>query len=332
MDVININGKLYDPYFILGVTKDDTNDHITKAFRKRVKKYHPDKYTNEYDKKKYECYFKILVESFEYIKEKRTGKKSIHLIDKSKYKHEVKQKEYDINKFNNDFNDNVKKNNVKNDPNDYGYGENYVRLKNVDEYDNLKVDLVNLFGNKKFSNKQFNKIFEWNKYKNSENDNSKQLIQIHKTTDGFNGYNSCTIDNSFSLVSSYNGLMITGDDLGEKGIGYWGNNYSDYSIVHKGIKNPEKKPRIPRNFSAEKYINEKQKEQTNKKDFKIYNNDKNALYQKQYEDLIEKEKIDKEIVIKYIHKYNKDISTAALNDELEKSQSYKDVLQKYITF
>ena len=44
MDVIDIDGKSYDPYFILGVTKDDSSEHITKSFRKRVKKYHPDKF------------------------------------------------------------------------------------------------------------------------------------------------------------------------------------------------------------------------------------------------------------------------------------------------
>jgi curved DNA-binding protein CbpA len=321
MDVIDINGKLYDPYFILGVTKDDSSDHITRSFRKRVKKYHPDKYKNDVDKKKYECYFKILVASFEYIKEKRTSKKSIHLIDKSKYKHEVKPKSCNIDSFNKDFD------NIKRDPNDYGYGENYTRLENIKEYDNLKVDLVNLFGKKKFSNKQFNKIFEWNKYKNLENDQSENTKQlIHKTTDGFSCYNSGIIDNSCSLVSSYNGLMIAGDDLGERGIGYWGNNYSDYSIVHKGAKNPVKKPKIPRKFTIDENIIDT----SNLNDTKIYNEDKYGLDKKQYNDLLEKEQLDKEIVLKYIHKYEKQIADKALNDELEKSQSLTDILQKYI--
>jgi|UniRef100_A0A6C0AMZ2 curved DNA-binding protein CbpA len=322
MEVIDINGKLYDPYFILGVTKDDSSDHITRSFRKLVKKYHPDKYTDKTDKQKYESYFKILVASFEYIKEKRSGKKSIHLIDKSKYKHEVKPKDCNIDSFNKDFD------NIKRDPNDYGYGENYTRLKNTEEYDSLKVDLVNLFGKKKFSNKQFNKIFEWNKHKNLENDptnNANQLI--HRTTDGFSCYNSTIIDNSCSLVSSYNGLMIAGDDLGERGVGYWGNNYSDYSIVHKGIKNPAKKPRIPKNFT----INNKN-QKSDEKDINVYDEDKHGLDKKQYNDLLEKERLDKEVVLKYMHKYQKDISDKALNDELDKSQSYIDVLQKNINF
>lgn len=322
MDVIDIDGKLYDPYFILGVTKDDSSDHITKSFRKKVKKYHPDKYTDKNDKKKYESYFKILVASFEYIKEKRTNKKSIHLIDKSKYKHKVEPKKCDIDSFNKDFD------NIKRDPNDYGYGHNYTRLENTEEYDKLKVDLVNLFSKKKFSNKQFNKIFEWNKYKNLENDpseTSKQLI--HKTTDGFSCYNSSIIDNNCSLVSSYNGLMIAGDDLGERGVGYWGNNYSDYNIVHKGVKNPVKKPKIPRKFTIDEYI---EKSNSDINDTKIYNEDKYALDKKQYNDLLEKERLDKEMVLKYMHKYQKQIVDKALNGELDKSQSLTDVLQKYI--
>lgn len=326
MDVIDINGKLYDPYFILGVTKDDSSDHITKLFRKKVKKYHPDKYKNALDKKKYECYFKILVASFEYIKEKRMGKKSIHLIDKSKYKHEVKPKSCDIDSFNKDF-DNSKS---KKDPNDYGYGENYTRLEKVEEYENLNVDLVNLFGKKKFSNKQFNKIFEWNKYKNSEKDESEMTKQlIHKTTDGFSSYNSGIIDNNCSLVSSYNGLMIAGDDLGERGIGYWGNNYSDYSIVHKGVRNPVKKPKIPRKFSIDEYI---ENSKNNTSESAIYNEDKYALDKKQYNDLLKKEQLDKEIVLKYINKYQKEIAEKALNDELEKSQNLKDILQQHISY
>jgi hypothetical protein len=121
--------------------------------------------------------------------------------------------------------------------------------------------------------------------------------------------------------------MIAGDDLGERGIGYWGNNYSDYSIVHKGVKNPVKKPKIPRKFSIDEYI---EKSNSDIDDSKIYNEDKYALDKKQYNDLLEKEQLDKKIVLKYIKKYQKDISDKALNNELDKSQSLTDVLQKYI--
>ena len=60
MDVIEIDGKTYDPYFILDVTREDSSSHIVKSFREKVKKYHPDKYTDPKKKEKYEKYFKIL--------------------------------------------------------------------------------------------------------------------------------------------------------------------------------------------------------------------------------------------------------------------------------
>lgn len=335
MDTINVDGKLYDPYFILGVTKEDSNDHITKAFRKKVKKYHPDKYIDKTDKKKYECYFKILVESFEYIKEKRTGKKSIHVIDKSKYKHEVKKdKEKSQTEFNKEFDSKMK----INDPNDHGYGENYSTMKSVKDYDNLEINNVNLFGKQKFSNKKFNKMFEWHKQQHDKEKEKTSNQLIHRTTDGFYGYNSASVDNC-SLVSSYNGLMIVGDDLGEKGIGYWGDNYSDYYWAHNNVKNPSKKVRIPRHFKGEvdeeELIN-KNKAKDKREDMeevfksKSFHDEKNLLYKKQYDELLEKERSDKELVMKYIHKYKQSITDAALNNELEQSQTYVDVLQKYI--
>ena len=68
MDVIEIDGKTYDPYFILDVTREDSSSHIVKSFREKVKKYHPDKYTDP--KKKEKCEFflkKILKKSMQYI-------------------------------------------------------------------------------------------------------------------------------------------------------------------------------------------------------------------------------------------------------------------------
>ena len=38
MDIITVDGKKYDPYFILDVTKDDTADNITKSNRTKVKR------------------------------------------------------------------------------------------------------------------------------------------------------------------------------------------------------------------------------------------------------------------------------------------------------
>ena len=92
MDIITINNKQYDPYFILDVTKDDTYDHISKSFRKKVKKYHPDKYTDKKQKEKYECYFNILTESFEYIKNKRKNANDLQINRKKENTKENKEK------------------------------------------------------------------------------------------------------------------------------------------------------------------------------------------------------------------------------------------------
>jgi hypothetical protein len=50
---------------------------------------------------------------------------------------------------------------------------------------------------------------------------------MHKTTDGFFGYNTGTLDGT-PLVHSYNGILIIGDDLGETGVGYYGKDYADF--------------------------------------------------------------------------------------------------------
>ena len=73
MDVITVDGKQYDPYFILDVTRDDTDKHISKSFREKVKKYNPDKYTDKEKKRKYEQYFKILSESYRYIQDRKSN-------------------------------------------------------------------------------------------------------------------------------------------------------------------------------------------------------------------------------------------------------------------
>ena len=112
MDVITINDKKYDPYFILGVTKDDSLEFIHKEYRKKVKKYHPDKYTDEKQKQKYECYFKILVESFEYIKDKRVNTHDLQ-INRKNDKKDTKVKNINKDELK-EFNKNFKKDDKKN--------------------------------------------------------------------------------------------------------------------------------------------------------------------------------------------------------------------------
>lgn len=341
MDVITINDKKYDPYFILSVTKDDNLDFIYKAFRKKVKKYHPDKYTDEKQKQKYECYFKILVESFEYIKDKRLNTHDLH-INRRKDKNDKDKNDKDKNtnedmnseelkRFNKKF---VEKKETK-DKKTKGQQEKDKRIKSKEEYSNFKPTYFNPLSKKKFSNEEFNKIFEYNKkiqQKENDEDKIKEKSLIHLTTDGFNAFNSGQINSNCALVSSYNGLLITEDDLEESGIGYWGNEYSDYKMSFKlSAKNPTSKLNV-------KKIKNKQDEivkkgiQNNK--IKIasgsFKNQQEHFVKTTYESLLQKEKKDKEMVLKHLHKYDENTVNKALNGELESSIKYTSILQKYI--
>ena len=94
-------------------------------------------------------------------------------------------------------------------------------------------------------------MFEYQKQV-EESEQNNEIGLIHKTTDGFYGYNTADIKDC-ALVSSFNGLLITGDDLGESGVGYWSNNYGDYRQSYKSAKNPENKIKVPKEFKT-KYV------------------------------------------------------------------------------
>jgi curved DNA-binding protein CbpA len=333
MDVITVNNKKYDPYFILGVTKDDSLEFIHKEFRKKVKKYHPDKYTDEKQKQKYEAYFKILVESFEYIKDKRVNTHDLQINRKNSIK-DTKVKK-DINKDElKEFNKNFKKD--KEDKKNGKKNKESKRLNNEEEYSSFKPTYYNPLTKKKFSNEEFNKIFEYNKMiqkKQEDEDRIKEKSLIHLTTDGFNAFNSAQVGSNCALVSSYNGLLITEDDLEESGVGYWSNEYSDYRISFKSsAKNPTSK------LNMKKIKNDTQVDNVSKgiknNNIKIgsgsFKNQQTHFVKNTYESLLEKEKKDKEIVLKYLDKYDENTRNKALNGELETSIKYTSILQKYI--
>jgi curved DNA-binding protein CbpA len=339
MNVITIEGKQYDPYFILDVTKEDSLEHIKKTFRAKVKKYHPDKYTDLLKKAKYEKYFKILSESYQYIKNKRQD--TLPMTNPLPSKGDQIKKNIDLDNFNKTFE-------KSKDPNHFGYGDDYNRIERIEDYENIDVKYCNQFENSKFTTKEFNKIFEYNK--NSEDDDKDKVItksMIHKTTDGFFGYNTSDITNC-ALVSSFNGLLITGDNLGERGVGYWGNNYSDYKFSYKTSKNPNSKiiikkddtnkdNTIEKKITSEeisKYKNEydqhKYKRGYGQNTSGNFSQQGNLLYKKTYEDLVKKEFEDKDMVIKYITQYSTKIIDQALSGELPESRKYSSALRKYI--
>lgn len=341
MDVITVDGKEYDPYFILDVTRDDPDKHISKSFREKVKKYHPDKYTDKEKKIKYEKYFKILSESYQYIKNKRSNKGDLSgSYKKTNKKQTVKKKtREDFEELNKSCDKKVE----LLDSNDFGYGENYKRMQKIEDYDNEDIVFCNQFDKKKFSISEFNRIFEYNQ-RNEDTDKVVSKALIHKTSDGFSGYNSGDLGSS-ALVSSFNGLLITGDDLGERGIGYWGNNFSDYKYSYKkSSKNPDKQIRVPENFKS-KMKNEKFNENVEKKysEYKTkysnerigktgsFKNEQDILYKNTYDNLLEKEEYDKNLVMKYINQYDKETIKMALSGELDQTPTYMSTLKKYIT-
>jgi len=59
--------KMSDPYKVLGVTRDATDDEIKKAYRTLSKKYHPDANINNPHKDKAEEMFKLVQEAYQQI-------------------------------------------------------------------------------------------------------------------------------------------------------------------------------------------------------------------------------------------------------------------------
>jgi curved DNA-binding protein CbpA len=340
MDVIEIDGKTYDPYFILDVTREDSSSHIVKSFREKVKKYHPDKYTDPKKKEKYEKYFKILNESYRYIKDKRESVSKIRRLDdknqnsknqNSKNRKQVKldktfKEQSDLDDFNKSFkqSDSVKQTDLEEQD------QNYERLQRKEDYDNIDVKVYNQFEERKFKLDEFNKMFEYTK--GEENDISKKSL-VHKTTDGFYGYNT---SDTFALVSSFNGLMIVGDNLYQNG--YWGSGYSDYKHSYKMSKNPNSKIIIPKDkINKTDKILKNPIKNIDRKDREIppasgtFSQQENTLNKKIYDDLLKKELEDEAIVKQYISQYNESIVKKALSGELDQDIKLTSVLRRYIT-
>lgn len=337
MELICIDDEYYDPYIILGVVQDDTDEHIAKAFKIRAKKYHPDKArkNNTEEIKKYEHRFKLILKSYEYIKNKRTNNlKNNHQNIQKEVKTKFSTTE-EIKQFNENF---EKATGIS--PNDFGYGD-YKRMESVDDYKEFKINIINQFRNKKFSSKKFNKIFEYLQSLEDDNSDNQNKSLIHKTTDGFYGYNTSNLNNC-AMVSSYNGLLITGDNLGESGVGYWDSNYGDYRLIYKKPKNPDKQIKLPSEFKSrvddtektvktrdyKKYTNE-----YNNTNFKRNNvsfqNEQDIIYKKSLEQLVEKQEEDKKMVLKYINQYDNETIQQAMNNTLDKSPNFIEMLKEH---
>jgi DnaJ domain len=318
LDVVEVDNKLYDPYHILGVTKDDDDKTILDAFRKRVRKYHPDKVQDPEKKTKYGTYFRILLMSLKYIQNKRSL--CSRKVTKGHCTPMVESRgddEKDTHKYD-----------------EHGYGD-YDRYSNVKDYKNDTINIVNPFGRKKYSPKKFHRLFEYIKANHERDENADNSVAlIHRSTDGFYGHNAGDLGNC-ALVSSFNGLMITSDHLGKEGIGYYGANYSDYKQSYDKAPNPDKTINIPSNFSySHKKQNtagctnvplwEHQDDQDNPNEQINLSKETENLHKRAVKMLKEQAEKDKQRVLEYQHMYDRSTFQQALDGELETSPSLLD--------
>lgn len=343
MDSIVVDNTSFDPYFMLDVTPLDTKEHITKSFRKKAKMWHPDKIPQkertELKIKRHQHHFKVIVECYEYI----MGK-----IDKTAYSKKYQNKaEMQV-----PINDNLKIKNIDNsselnnfnlefdrsrptNPNDFGYKID-PRISKIEDYDTFEFKPYQLFNEKQYNPDDFNKTFEFQKQQ-QEQPNS-EIGLYYKTTDGFNAFN-CGELGGASPVSSFNGVMITGDKFGESGSGYYDTNYSDYKNSFNVPKNPSKKVKIPNDFkgtprkinplSKSDMENQMNMRQTNigpigsgnKNDFKLQEQE---LLKKQEQDILNKINNDKNFILQYQHMYSPNIIQDALNNNLITSPDYSN--------
>ena len=56
-----------DPYKILGISRDATDDEVKKAYRQLSRKYHPDANVNNPDKDKAEEMFKLVQQAYQQV-------------------------------------------------------------------------------------------------------------------------------------------------------------------------------------------------------------------------------------------------------------------------
>jgi len=341
--MVFIDGVDYDPYFMLDVVKTDTDSKICSSYKKKIKKYHPDKinksqYT-EQELFRINTHYHVLNECFKEIMNTRGYGKPNHSFENKNFNKSCGSSngratlEENIKNFNDMFDSNR-----NSTPTDFGYGQ-HEHIQSVEEYDNFKPQLVNLFTNKKFNKKQFNKMFEYNKSIQEEDDCTQKSLCLYKTIDGFTGI-AQNIENA-APVNSYNGLIIIGDEYGQSGLGYYGNNFSDYKHSFSAPRNPKQYINVPQNFTLEedkfqttnieKELNiKKQSRSTSFTPQTSFNDAEKQHYDNIINDLEESERKQKETVLKYADKmYDFTTLQRALDGRLNTSERLLPNLKNY---
>ena len=231
-------------------------------------------------------------------------------------------------------------------PNDFGYhteriaaldddGKNFEDLKR--QYSTSQYRPQQLFDKKNFSPQDFNKAFEYQQTQFDGRTDDSQLV-IHKTTDGFSGYNSATLDNC-AYVSSYNGVLLVGDNFGQSGLGFNEGNYSDYRQTFNAPKNPDAlnvpdtfvatplkvKPLSKSEMEQQLRLREEQLQYSDvgKGSRRNFNAQTEELLEKQQRDLKNKIADDKKFILQYKHLFEEQTIQDALNGNLLTNQDYQ---------
>jgi hypothetical protein len=344
MDLICIDDEYYDPYYILGVVVDDSDEHIGSAYRKKARRYHPDR-APKHKIKDYTRKFKIVKASYEYILKKRTDRVTRKIkthFDPNDTSVTHRDNTYDITSVSchDDVPDDVADTLV--DPNRFGYGTQ-ERIKSIEEYGDVDIKITNQFKHRKFNQKQFNRVFDYiNSQDNDDNHDGNNcrdkgtVAIVHKTTDGFVGYNTADT-NSCALVSSFRGLLVTGDDLGESGVGYDGQNYSDYKNSYSHRKNPDRLIRVPKDFSPTQKlpsVTENLKKQRGERQKSInyqksISQSQKELYEISVRQLEEQEERDKAFILKYAKQYPEETLRLAMDGHLDATPNLLSALKQH---
>jgi len=337
-DYISIDNEYYDPYHILGVSHHDSDEIIKSAFKKRAKKYHPDKLRNLEDheayhrlKKKHEHRFEIIMASYEYIKAKRHSSQKVKERSERSERSECRSERSECRSER----ENKHVTQIQ-EPSD-----TVIRLETIDEYKRIKDDIetkmVNQFKKKKYNARYFNDMFEYLKELAPEKE--EELSLIHRTTDGFYG-NTSMINNNNAIISTYGGLIVTAEDQ----IDHDTNLFSDYSKTYNKAKNPQQiiQPKKIKEFvqsRPNKIYNSITSQDIHKKkeDLKLashstpttFNEENDKLYKKTLKNLLDKEERDRQTVLKYGSQYDKHILRQAMNGELEQSPSLLEALHQH---
>lgn len=149
---IKVDGKYYDPYYILGVSKTDEYKQVKKAFKERALLIHPDKKKYK-DIKVLELHFEILKSSYIFIKNRLVKETRLDDTPKERKNNTTSLKE--------------RKNDISSSPKE-----------------RKDITFKNLFDGKKFCIERFNDIFDY--YLDLNDDQAQETSVIKCVNDKYN--------------------------------------------------------------------------------------------------------------------------------------------------